>query len=184
MAAATATALVSDPPRPSVVMLPALVDALEAGDDGDLAAVDRLEDLRPSMVLMRALVNASSVRIRTWWPRSERALPPSAWMAMAVSAALTCSPVAAMASISRASGTFGDVVREREQAVGLAAHRADDDHDAVARALRGEGAPRDVADAVDRADRGTAELLDDEGHGDPRAAALDGRRLATPSMLR
>ena len=32
--------------------------------------------------------------------------------------------------------------------------------------LRGERAPRDVADAVDRADRGAAELLDDECQGD------------------
>ena len=40
-ATAIATALVSEPPRPSVAMRLRLgLDALEAGDDGDLAAVD------------------------------------------------------------------------------------------------------------------------------------------------
>jgi hypothetical protein len=56
-------------------------------------------------------------------------------------------------------------MRQAEEAVRLAAHRADDDDDAVPGALRGEGSPGDVADAVDGADRRTAELLDDEGHG-------------------
>ena len=40
IAAATATADVSEPPRPSVVMrLVCLVHALEAGDDGDFLAL-------------------------------------------------------------------------------------------------------------------------------------------------
>ena len=59
-----------------------------------------------SIVLMRALVKASFVRTLTWWPKRERAEPPSAWIAIDVRAAVTCSPVAATASISRASGTF------------------------------------------------------------------------------
>ena len=59
----------------------------------------------PSIVLMRAFVNASSVRTFTWWPRSERALPPSASIAIDMSADVTCSPVEAMTSISRAFGT-------------------------------------------------------------------------------
>ena len=91
-------------------------------------------------------------------------MPPSAWIAIAVSAAVTCSPVAAMASISRASGTSVDLVRELEEAVRLAAHRADDDDDVVAFPLRLETAARDVANPVDRADRRAAELLDDECH--------------------
>ncbi len=56
------------------------------------------------MVRMRALVKALSVSTLSWWPRKLRALPPCAWMAMAVSAAVTCSPVAARASTSRPSG--------------------------------------------------------------------------------
>jgi hypothetical protein len=53
---------------------------------------------------MRALVNALSVRTLSWWPRKLRARPPWARIAIAVSAAVTCSPVAARASTSRESG--------------------------------------------------------------------------------
>ena len=42
MTAARATAVVSEPPRPSVVMLYVFVDALEAGDDDDVAVVEGL----------------------------------------------------------------------------------------------------------------------------------------------
>src|SRR5579859_4381488 len=106
MAAATATALVSEPPRPSVVMLPAASVPWNPATTAISPRSTVSKIFEPSIALMRALVCASSVRIFTWWPSNDRARPPSAWMAMAVSAALTCSPVAAMASISRASGTL------------------------------------------------------------------------------
>ncbi len=71
-------------------------------------------------------------------------LAPCAWIAIAISAAVTCSPVAASASTSRASGTGRDVRRQLEQPVRLAGHRADDDHDVITGPLGGErprGAP-------------------------------------------
>ena len=57
-----------------------------------------------SISWMRARAKALSVRMRTWWPSSETAFPPSAWMASATSPTLTCSPVEAMTSSSRSSG--------------------------------------------------------------------------------
>src|SRR5216683_2257471 len=47
----------------------------------------------PSMLRMRALEKAESVRMRTWWPRKLRAFPFSSWMARARSPTETCSPV-------------------------------------------------------------------------------------------
>jgi hypothetical protein len=67
-------------------------------------------------------------------------------------------------------------VREAEQTVGLAAHGAHDDHDVVARALRGEAAASDVPDAVDRPDRSTAELLDEKRHGPALYASLEEKK--------
>ena len=50
-------------------MLPSLVHALEAGDDHDLAGGEVVRGSRLSSIdLMRALVNARSVRIGTCQP--------------------------------------------------------------------------------------------------------------------
>ena len=67
---------------------------------------------------MRAFVNAPSVRTRTWCPRSDRARPPSASIARAVSPAATCSPVEAIASISRALGKLTQLEIFRCQSFG------------------------------------------------------------------
>jgi hypothetical protein len=80
-----ATPVVSEPPRPRVVMLPrsstpwnpamtAISPAAKAARSGS-ASIDR----------MRARANELSVWILTWWPRNERALPPSLRMASATS---------------------------------------------------------------------------------------------------
>ena len=53
---------------------------------------------------------------------------------------------------------------ERQQPVGLARHGRGHHHDAVPGRLPLGDAPGHVADALDRADRGAAEFLDDEGH--------------------
>ena len=42
-----------------------VVDPLEPGNDGDLSTIERFEILQPSIALMRALVNASSVSTLT-----------------------------------------------------------------------------------------------------------------------
>jgi len=56
------------------------------------------------MSWMRARANALSVRMRTWGPVNEQAVPPSAWIASASSPIVTCSPVEAITSSSRSSG--------------------------------------------------------------------------------
>ena len=116
----------------------------------------------PSMVLMRALVNALSVRIFTWWPRKRARL-----------AALGLDGHRGEADGDLLAGrgddvhlalvgAVGDLVRQLEEAVGLAAHRADDDDDvvALASASRARGARR--RGCARRADRGAADFLDDE----------------------
>jgi hypothetical protein len=90
---------------------------------------------------------------------------PASCRASAVSAAVTCSPVATSASLSRSSGVRAGGLRERQQAVRLARHRRDDDDDVVPAAPRAPDAARDVADAVDVGDRRAAVLLDDQHEG-------------------
>ncbi len=62
-------------------------------------------------------------------------------------------------------GQGRELVREAEEAVGLASHRADDEHDFVSRRLGAEGARRDVLHPLEGANGGAAVLLDDESHG-------------------
>ena len=71
-----------------------------------------------------------------------------------------------MASISRASGTLATSWARARRRLVSPLIALTTTHDAMAGALRGDRAPRDVADAVDGADRRAAELLDDEGHGE------------------
>ena len=58
---------------------------------------------------MRAREKALSVSTFTWWPSSETAWPPSAWMASASRPTVTCSPVEAMTSSSRSLGSARDL---------------------------------------------------------------------------
>ncbi len=81
-----------------------LVDPLEAGGDDDVALVQGLADAVGGDRLdagfrVRAVgddANLGPVRLR--------ALRPSEWMAIAIKATLTCSPVESSMSISRAGG--------------------------------------------------------------------------------
>ena len=58
------------------------------------------------MERMRALVWMLSVTMPIWAPVRLIALWPSEWMAIAINATLTCSPVASSMSISRAGGSW------------------------------------------------------------------------------
>ena len=142
---------------------------------------------RASMSWMRARAKALSVRMRTWWPSSDTAWPPSAWMASASRPTVTCSPVEAMTSSSRSSGSGAICLARPEQAVGLARHRRDDHDHVVPLALRREAAPRDVADALDGADRRAAVFLNDQQgartlqHRHRRRQDRDRRRAAVSS---
>ena len=65
MAAAMATAVVSEPPRPSVVMLPSSSMPWKPAMTATCPCSSVLLSWLASMALMRALVNALSVRMRT-----------------------------------------------------------------------------------------------------------------------
>src|SRR5262249_28127787 len=98
-----ATAVVSEPPRPRVVMRlsgpmpwkPATTATIPWRKRSSITAV--------SMRWMRALPWASSVTIGTCQPCQERAETPTSCSARAVSPQVTCSPDATTASYSRAS---------------------------------------------------------------------------------
>src|SRR6516164_4312060 len=103
-ATAMATALVSDPPRPSVEM------RLRSGSmpwkpviTATSPCSRRVRILSPGTSLMRATPCALSVRIGICQPCHERAVTPMLCSTIESSPAVTCSPVATMASYSRAS---------------------------------------------------------------------------------
>ena len=105
IAAAIATADVSEPPRPSVVMRPVSLwmpwkPAITATS---LRSWNRLTISSPLTARMRAEPCASLVRIGNCQPCHERALTPISCRAMASSPDVTCSPEATTASYSRAS---------------------------------------------------------------------------------
>ena len=58
------------------------------------------------------------------------------------------------------------LLRQIDQAVGLSAHRRDDDDQLMAGAMPLFEAMRHIADALDRADRSAAVLVNDERHAD------------------
>ena len=73
----------------------------------------------------------------------------------------TCSPVEAITSSSRGLGRI-DLLREREQPVGLPRHGRRGHHQLVALAGEARHALRDLANALGAAHRGAAVLLDDQ----------------------
>ena len=102
-AAATATALVSDPPRPSVVVRPCGLTPWKPGITAISPAAMLASSASVSMLSMRALAWASSVWIGICQPCHERALQPSACRVSASSPLVTCSPLATTTSYSAGS---------------------------------------------------------------------------------
>ena len=105
IAAAIATAEVSEPPRPSVVMRPVSLcmpwkPAMTATSPRSLK---RLTNSAALTSIMRAEPCTFEVRIGSCQPCQERALTPMFSRTSASSPAVTCSPVATTASYSRAS---------------------------------------------------------------------------------
>ncbi len=103
-AAASATAVVSDAPRPSVVISPSSVTPWKPGSTGipPRASSSRMRDV--SMRRMRARAWSSSVYTLTWALVKLRECAPSPWIAIAVNAIVCCSPVDTSMSYSRGSG--------------------------------------------------------------------------------
>ena len=105
IAAAIATAEVSEPPRPSVVMRPVSLcrpwkPAITATSPRSLK---RATSSPPLIERMRAAPCALEVTIGNCQPCQERALTPIPSSTSASSPAVTCSPEATTASYSRAS---------------------------------------------------------------------------------
>jgi len=133
IAAAIATAEVSEPPRPSVVMRPLSrwrpwKPQMTATS---LRALKRLISSSPLTSRMRAAACASEVAIGNCQPSHERALTPMACSAIARRPDVTCSPVATTASYSRASCRT-EPRAPLDQLIGGARHGRDDDGDLVA----------------------------------------------------
>jgi hypothetical protein len=105
MAAAIATADVSEPPRPSVVMRPVswLTPWKPETTATSLRSLKRLTISLPLISRMRAEPCASEVLIGICQPCHERAWMPSACSVIASRPDVTCSPEATTASYSRAS---------------------------------------------------------------------------------
>ena len=102
MAAASATALVSEPPRPSVVMrrvgwwMPWKPETTATS----LCSVKPSRIPVPSIAAMRAEPWASEVMIGICQPCQDRAGRPISWRAMARRPEVTCSPEATTTSYS------------------------------------------------------------------------------------
>src|SRR5262249_13411416 len=78
-------------------------------------------------------------------------------------------------------GRAGDRLREAEEAVRLARHRRDHDHDVVTAGPGTGDPPGDVPDAFDVGHRRPAELLDDEhvGYAPSHSTAATASPLST-----
>jgi hypothetical protein len=162
-AAAMATALVSEPPRPRVVMRWSLVTPWKPAITAIWPAAKQASRLAGGMSSMRARPWASSVRIGTCQPRNERAFRPMLRRVMASRPAVTCSPDATMASYSSSDsgspcGRAARAVGPGHQLVGLARHGRDHHRDLLARRHFGRDQARHPADALQVGHRGAAEL--------------------------
>ena len=167
-AAAIATALVSEPPRPSVAMRLSGPRPWKPAMTATWPSPKRLIRNAPSISMMRAAPCALSVLIGICQPCQERALMPIDCSAIASSPDVTCSPEATTASYSRASCSWRAIARRpdpADQFVGLAGHGRDDDRDLVAGVDLAFDVARDVADAVDVGDGRSAEFHHDARHG-------------------
>jgi hypothetical protein len=103
IAAATATADVSEPPRPSVVTRPSSAMPWKPGITATSPAARLASKALVSIAPIRALAKASDVWIGSCQPSHERAGTPAACNAIASSPLVTCSPAETTTSYSRGS---------------------------------------------------------------------------------
>ena len=152
------------PPRPSVVTSRSVETPWKPATTGTWPAARASRSRSPRTSRILARVWSVSVMIPAWLPVNETASTPRSARAMHRSAIEIRSPELTSMSYSRAGWTALTVVGQPDQVVGGLAHGADHDHHVVARTP----GPGDVVghgtDAVGVADRGPAELLDDERH--------------------
>ena len=166
-AAASATAVVSLPPRPRVVISWSCVGAgalaLEPGDDHDLAALE----LGPDAARLDAGDAGPAVRpvgrdagLRPG--QADGADPDGVEGHRQERGALVLAGGEQDVELARI-GFVGDRRGEAEQLVRRVAHRRDDDDEVVAGRPLARDPPRDALDAVGAGHGRATELLDDEG---------------------
>ena len=167
IAAAIATADVSEPPRPSVVMRPVSLctpwkPAITATS---LRSLKRLISSAPLTSRMRAEAWAFEVRIGQLPALPGAGVDPHGLQHDRQQ------PGGHLLARGYHRVVFAGVVQRRRLAapghelVGDAGHGGDDDRHLVAGVDLALDVARDVADAVDVGDRGSAELHDEAGHG-------------------
>ena len=103
IAAATATADVSDPPRPSVETRPSAIIPWKPGITATWPAPMAASSAPVSMLSTRALAWASTVLIGNCQPSQLRASTPMAFSVIASSPLVICSPAATTTSYSAGS---------------------------------------------------------------------------------
>ncbi len=103
IAAAIATADVSDPPRPSVVTRSPAATPWKPGITATSPAARLASSAVVSISAIRAEAWPSEVRIGSCQPSQLRAGTPAAWSAMARSPLVICSPEETTTSYSRGS---------------------------------------------------------------------------------
>ena len=136
-----------------------LVDALEAGDDDDLAVVEGLAHAVGGDVLDAGLgVGGVGDDADLGAGEADGLLAEGPWMAMAMRAMEICSPVERSMSISRAGGCSLISLGQLDEFVGGVAAGADDDDDLVAGLLGADGPAGGVHDAFRVGDAAAAEL--------------------------
>ena len=114
---------------------------------------------------MRALVCVLSVTMPIWAPVMLIALWPSEWMAMAIRATLTCSPVESSMSISRAGG-WSVICRARSMSRSVLSPMALTTTTTWLPCLLGtNGLAGRGQDLLAVGHAGAAEFLNDDGHG-------------------
>ena len=96
-----ATAVVSEPPRPSVVISPCPVIPWNPATTTTLPSSNASIILSGSNSKIRPLLKASLVLMPACAPVKEIAFCPASWKAIAIKAMDTCSPVVKSMSISR-----------------------------------------------------------------------------------
>ena len=143
-AAASATAVVSEPPRPSVVISWPVETPWKPATSTIFpsSSASWIRWARTSTIF--AFVCVVSVTIPACEPVSEIASWPRSSIAISPSAQEMRSPTEISMSIARGFGRSEIAVGEVDELVGRVAHRREDGDDATAFLLRGDDPPRDA----------------------------------------
>ena len=165
--AASATAVVSVPPRPSVVISSSPIacgaEPLEAGDDDDLAVLELLVDAaRLDVRDARLAVAAVGGDARLRAGEADRRNAERVQRHRDERGALVLAGGEQHVELAQV-GLLGDGRGESHELVGRVAHRRNRDDEVVAGRALARDPPGDTLDAVGTGQRRTAELLHDEG---------------------